>query len=58
MKRICGNCRYWQRDKVGEPESCRNVDSDNRFDTTDESYSCNHWGAEVEQDGNVTWGMD
>lgn len=57
MKRYCKNCRWWQKTKIGEPKTCCNVDSDNRFDATAEDYSCNHWMPEIEQDGFATWNL-
>ena len=38
--------------------TCNNVDSDMRFDETDEEYSCSHWQPEIEQDGDATWFLE
>lgn len=58
MRRRCETCRYWQKVKAGESETCNNVDSDMRFDETDANYSCSHWEQTLEQDGNATWYTD
>lgn len=41
--------------RAGEPKTCNNVDSDNRFEATEREYSCNKWEPEIEQDGFATW---
>lgn len=58
MRMRCENCRWWQRNKLDEEQTCNCVDSDMRFDETDKEYSCNHWSPEIEQDGDATWFID
>lgn len=43
MSMNCGTGLWWQKIAQKEPQVCCCVDSDNRFDTTDEQYSCGHW---------------
>lgn len=58
MRRICKTCRYWQKVKAEEEQTCNCVDSDMRFDETDAEYGCNHWEMALEQDGDATWFME
>ena len=43
MSMMCKTCLWWQKIALNEPHVCCCVDSDNRFDITDEQYSCGHW---------------
>lgn len=43
MSMNCKTCLWWQKIAPNEPHVCCCVDSDNRFDITDEQYSCGHW---------------
>ena len=58
MRRICRTCRWWQTEDYTMDRKCNNVDSDMRFDETDEEYSCSHWMPEIEQDGDATWYLE
>lgn len=54
----CKTCRWWQKMRAGESETCNCEESEFRFDEMDAECNCVHWSQRLEQDGDATWYME